>query len=405
MRSVAWDRPARIASIREDVWRFVSKATEREDDVILEAAALLQMGAPEVRTLATIHFIASPEVGALLDSMPQLVRRLKTTTRTEEERTAERVRGAIRWGPTLSSRASTGLPHLYVTAPARRAFQTPENRVLVYALDTIRAIGRRTGWHRASTPGLGSLVRDRVADAERWLRTRMLAEIHPAPPSAHVLAKVRTGRAGRLYRPALDVIDLHRRYVRRLDRLSLKQAIQDNALVTSKDDVLLELICAFAIESALDRLGWNPSQPGLMRGGLLLEGHRSDSRIAVYYQTAPRELANGSLYRTVQDRHPFEQSSDLRPDFVVRVDNGQERRWLLVEVKGVKRAVARSARAALQDLLAYRRAYEPVLGGTTGTYGLGIAWGVGLQPATDSEIALCTPETVEQALDDLLRDA
>ncbi len=75
---------------------------------------------------------------------------------------------------------------------------------------------------------------------------------------------------------------------------------------------------------------------------------------------------------------------------------------MLIEVKGVERAVSDSARRALFDLLAYRRAYEESLADGPERYGLGIAWGSSLEPSQDAEIALCTPDTVERALEPLL---
>ena len=71
--------------------------------------------------------------------------------------------------------------------------------------------------------------------------------------------------------------------------------------------------------------------------------------------------------------------------------------WLVIEVKGGKHDVARYAVAALQDLLAYRRSFEPGLGQAT-RYGVGIASGRELQPDLDAEVALCTPDTLATAL-------
>jgi hypothetical protein len=78
--------------------------------------------------------------------------------------------------------------------------------------------------------------------------------------------------------------------------------------------------------------------------------------------------------------------------------NGSEQTWLLIENKlGEKRTVRSSARAALLDLLAYRTAFHAALS-SQGTYGLGIAWGAELEPATDSDIMLATPDRIEIAL-------
>jgi hypothetical protein len=87
---------------------------------------------------------------------------------------------------------------------------------------------------------------------------------------------------------------------------------------------------------------------------------------------------------------------------VMQITTGDETRWLLIEIKGVQRDVAESARAAIQDLLAYRRAFDSVLSCSAGPYGLGVAWGAGLVTSTDSEIRLCSPDTIGTALEHLL---
>jgi hypothetical protein len=74
----------------------------------------------------------------------------------------------------------------------------------------------------------------------------------------------------------------------------------------------------------------------------------------------------------------------------------------MFEVKGVHRPVSDSARAAVQDLLAYRRAFERALDSGPVPYGIGIAWGASLAPSTDVEITLCTPDTLEPALGAIL---
>jgi hypothetical protein len=398
MRSESWDRAAVIETVADDVWRFVTQAARQERDVLLEAAALLQMEPHEVRTLAQIQFIASAEVGRLLDQMPLLIRQLRTTTGSETEMSAERVRGAIQWGATLSGRLATGLPHLYVTAPAVRAFDTPENQVLVAALEAIRSSGRKTGWHRSASPDVGALVRDRVVAAERWLRSRMLSSLPRALITPHTIARVRASRSRRRYQAALDVVGLHTKFVRHLNRDALRDAVQDNALVTSADDVLLELVAGFAIERALRSLGWRVVRPGLVRGGLFLRATRTETKLDLYYQHTPPALSAGSIYAEIQRHHAFKGRGALIPDYVARVSSGGGSRWLMFEVKGVHRPVSDSARAAVQDLLAYRRAFERALDSGPVPYGIGIAWGASLAPSTDVEITLCTPDTLEPAL-------
>ena len=71
-------------------------------------------------------------------------------------------------------------------------------------------------------------------------------------------------------------------------------------------------------------------------------------------------------------------------------------------VKGLERKVEYSARAAALDLLGYRRAFSPALANQAEPYGLGYVWGSDLTPAIDSEVTLCTPDTLSEALTALL---
>jgi hypothetical protein len=53
--------------------------------------------------------------------------------------------------------------------------------------------------------------------------------------------------------------------------------------------------------------------------------------------------------------------------------------WLVVEVK-LYAHVQDGARAALQNLLAYRRAFDTGLASNSGAYGLGIGWALIRKP-------------------------
>jgi hypothetical protein len=64
--------------------------------------------------------------------------------------------------------------------------------------------------------------------------------------------------------------------------------------------------------------------------------------------------------------------------------------------------VADSARAAVRDLFVYRRAFSAILDRQAEPYGLGYAWGEGLKPSLDSDVTLCTPDTLPEALSALI---
>jgi hypothetical protein len=396
MRSLPWQRADRIAEVRERIWLHLSPAAGLEQDTVLEAAALLQLSEQDVLTLARLHFLLSREVQALLDGLPLLLRQLATTTAHQQEHSAERVRGAIQWGSTIAARASGGLPHLYVTAPARRAFQTPENELLVFVLEAIARLGQQTGWHHHNGEGIRQLVGDRTAAAQRWLQARMLLEVDRRPPTPRSMMRVRTGRHHRRYRHAISTWERDRSLIAQLDRTQLRELIESTAIVTRDNPTLFELLCTFAVIDALSACGWHPGPFRLFRGQLHLTAQHGDQRLDLWYQTTPQALAASSRYTQVLRQHGFTQPSGLRPDMILRrAANGRER-WLLVEVK-LYGHVQDGARAALQNLLAYRRAFDTRLAGNNEIYGLGIAWGADLQP-NPAEVMLCTPDTIPAAI-------
>jgi hypothetical protein len=397
MKSIPWDRAALIDSVRHNLWRYLTPSANIEQE-FLEAAALLQMPGTEVRLLGAIQFLISDELGSLLDYVPFLLRRLATTTAHEEEFATERIRGPIQWAQTVPLQAATGTAGIFVTAPSRRAYQTPENELLVFLLDQTVTLGRFTGWDR--TPGsfgVGALVRDRVATAVRWSHSRMLVAVERRPVDSRRLGRIRQGRARRRYQPVLDAWNRYAELVDRLDRASIRQAVETYGLASRSDPTLFELSCLFSCLQALAHNGWRLGRIGLFAGGVRVRSRRDDEQLDLVYQSTPRELNRVSLYGAVQADHGIHRSS-LRPDLVLRRRHHNTDHWVLVEVKGGTRPVEDSARAAAVDLLAYRAAFAPILSSTPEPYGLGIAWGSHLTPQDDHGIMLCTPDTLEQAV-------
>jgi hypothetical protein len=291
-RSLAWRRDDLIRRVRRDLWRYLTEASSVEAEV-LEAAALLQMSPTDLRAIGGLQFLTSHELGQLLDQLPFLVRRLSSTTANEEEWSVERIRGAIQWSRTLGVRAATGIPHLYVTAPTRRAFQTPENELLVYLLDETVRLGRLSGWHRSTSEITGRLVSTRVAEAERWQQSRMISQVERRPITPKLISRVRSGRFRRRYQAALDAYERHRALVGSLNRLAIRQSVETHGLVTRDDPTLFELACTFDVFDTLKALGWQLGRLGLFKGSLKLTGRRGKETLEISYQHTPPRAEPG----------------------------------------------------------------------------------------------------------------
>jgi hypothetical protein len=402
VRTLAWDRGRVLKQIRANIWRYLTPGASIEDE-LLEAAALLGMHPLELRVLGRLQFLTSRELGELIHRLPFLVRRLATTTANEEEWSAERIRGAIQWGRTIGVRQATGIPNLYVTSPARRAYQTPENELLVLVLDAVVTLARHSGWHRSTSDAVGKTVSGRATEAEKWLQTRALLEVERRPMTGLKLSRIRSGRHRRRYQPVLDAFERYRLLAQVLDRTSIREAVETAGLVTRDDPRLFELLCTFRTIDALKNLGWKLSRLGLFAGSLRLKGRRGATTLELSYQSTPTPLSRGSIYRSVQHGHSLN-AGPLIPDLVIRTHGPKRSRWLMIEVKaGFTRSGPDSARAAAHDLLAYRAAFAPTLGEQEGSYGLGVAYGAELLPNLGEEVVLCTPDTIELALAELVR--
>jgi hypothetical protein len=400
VRSLAWVRSDLIEEIRRDVWRYLTPAASIETQ-LLEASALLQVTPKELRTLGRLQFLLSDDVGELLQQLPTLLRRLATTTANEEEWSAERIRGPIQWGRTIGVRGATGNPHVYVTSPARRAHQTPENELLVLVLDAIVRLGKQTGWHTSEHADVGKLVHSRVAEAQRRLQMRALLEVERRSMTPTKLARIRSGRHRRRYQGVLNAYERYRLFAERLDRAAIRGAVETSGLVSRDDPTLFELICTFRVIEALRQLGWSLTRLGLFGGSLRLTGTKGGVRIELTYQQTPAVLRRNSAYATTLTAHLIA-PGPLRPDLVISRRDTEGIAWLLIEAKGGSRGVAKSARAATSDLLAYRSAFATTLDAQASPFGLGIAWGADLDPSQTEDIMLCTPDRLTAALERFL---
>ena len=112
----------------ERVWARLARPFEPER----AAEALLGMRHASVRVLAGSLHATSPEVNALLLHMPIALRSLGIATTNRPERCHGEIRGPVQWSETISARGATaGASDLFICTTTARAYDTPENRILV----------------------------------------------------------------------------------------------------------------------------------------------------------------------------------------------------------------------------------------------------------------------------------
>jgi hypothetical protein len=151
----------------------------------------------------------SDEAERLLADMPEAIRSLAISTTVKAERCLGQVRGPILWSETVAAQASAaGDMGILVCALPSKAYDTPQNRVLVAALTAVLH-----GAHAVDGAPAGVLSEHLVHAARRngsraghYLEHRALAGIEARPPSGRTLHRTRSGNRRRTYQKAVAML-------------------------------------------------------------------------------------------------------------------------------------------------------------------------------------------------------
>src|SRR3712207_385540 len=114
-------------------------------DPIECANVLVGLRTPNARQILAVALAASPEADALLDDVPDIVRSLAVSTSSLPIRCDGEIRGPVMWSATMAARsASPGAGNVFICASPVKAYDTPENQVLVAALTRVGRAARLT---------------------------------------------------------------------------------------------------------------------------------------------------------------------------------------------------------------------------------------------------------------------
>lgn len=179
--------------------------------VVADAARALFGLSPWVtRQLAGALLATSQEATTLLHLMPEMLRNMSITTIQTALRCQGEVRGPVLWSETMAARSGTaGATDVYVCLTAQRAYDTPQNRVLVAALMEIRHASNDADLVARQAYDDEVLLKSRSNgdEARRYLDHRTLRDVSRKRLSKRDLAKTVSGRRSEQYSPAIDVLE------------------------------------------------------------------------------------------------------------------------------------------------------------------------------------------------------
>lgn len=322
------EREALLAEIRAYLPAFLSPSATEQPDPLGDVKELLNLESADTDRLTSVHVLLTDPVREFIASVHEGLRRPVTSSVRPKEPT-QAVRGAIDWQATLAHRGMAGGdPSLYVIRPARRIFDTPENRALLWAFQRIDRAMRSTGstWtdgesaddNAAGWTDALAKTQSALAAAARvpWLR-----EVSPERPTAFTrrrLASNRTRFYAQLLPGAIEAIE---RWTENPSADDLTELLCQRWFRPQRDWQLFELVVSLRISRALAEKSPAPRRSRLLVGGPGARqpfgryGLADGSEVRLWYQAWPNS-SGPSHHQRARVRHKLA-SGPPRPDLVI----------------------------------------------------------------------------------------
>lgn len=336
---------------------FLSAASVERDGPVNAAVELLGLPESDLRRVLAVHMMLAHPVRELVASLPIGIRRPLTSS-LRPRVAGHTVTAGIDWAATARHRAtSSPLGDIWVTRPASRIFDIPENRALAWVLRMLEERGAVAVPPLGDAPGdWGQEIQSMAAAVHRARHVAWLEGIPATWPGDDAYLRLNADRMG-FYR--LRVADAARHLRHLLIAPSaddIVEALSQRYFEPKQDWKLFEIAVLLRITAALSAVGRRVSPTRLF--------HDSKSRpfavyratptrdIRVWYQTWPPTTQPSELYDAIQ--HYQFPSGSTRPDIVIElVDHGRADRAFLLELKAS--ASSSYLSSGLAQLLGYLR--------------------------------------------------
>lgn len=174
------------------------------------ALALFGLPFAVSRQLSGALLATSEEAETLLAAMPKLLRGLSITTVQSAVRCQGEIRGPVLWAETMSARSGTaGSTDVFICLTAERAYDTPQNRVLVSALTAIKKAADAADPVARQAYNDEVLLRARAngTEARHFLDHRTMRGVSRKRIDGRTINKTRVGSRNDTYVPALALLD------------------------------------------------------------------------------------------------------------------------------------------------------------------------------------------------------
>jgi hypothetical protein len=348
-------RAALLEEIRDYLPAFLRRDATEQHDPVGDVRELLGLDEGDLERVVAVHGCLDPAVIAFGEQLHEGIRN-PITASTRPAEVGQAVRGPVDWSATVARRSlQGGDPSCFVVRSARKAFDVPENQVLVWLLNRLHLATSRAEPGRATASGAESSwtrriaeLKTRVDDARRfdWLKG-----VEPAVPIASTMRRLKAARNG-----------FYRNHV-------VAAAEATMALENPSDEALVDLLCRRYFEPAHDwtifevcvalrlarefaRTSGRPRKARLMVGSggvpFARYGYAGGAEVSLILQKWPADLGPSMLQETTKRQGLG--AAPSRPDLLI-VRSGPEPDVAVLELKASYRASY--LREGLSKLLGY----------------------------------------------------
>lgn len=330
-------RAVMLSEMRTFLPAFLSAASVERDGPVNAAAELLGLPESDLRRVLAVHVMLSGPVRDLVSRLPAGVR--KPITSSARPRVAGRtVTSGIDWAATSRHRAtSSPLGDIWVTRPASRIFDIPENRALAWVLKALEERGTVAVPPAGDAPGAwGDEIRAMTWLAHRARRTAWLESVPAIWPGETVYFRLSADRMG-FYKAGVAGAA---RYLRHIINAptpdDVVRALSERYFEPKQDWRLFELAVLMRVARALSEVGTRIDPTRLFHDGQNrpFASFRvgATREVRLWYQRWPPSTRPSELDDAV--RHYELPAGRNRPDIVVEfVEAGQSMRAIVLELK------------------------------------------------------------------------
>jgi hypothetical protein len=353
------ERQGYLDEVADYLPAFISSAATERADPVGDVSDLLNLRRTDLRKLLAIHLGLSAQVTSFAVSLNAGLRR-PVMSSIRPRVSTQAVRGSIDWGATVRGWASGAGAATYVVRPARRIFDTPENRALAWVLGRLSQELQLVAGDPDTSQGWRGRLRENLILIERARRHPWLVDVPAQRPDAAAWKRLRAARTS-FYKIIIpDVLRAVATWLEDPSPEDITELLSARYFEPKRDWQLFELVVALRIARAIGAVS-----ASRRKGRIITHSGRSPyatytlkdgAEVRLWYQAWPAAMTD-SLYQRVRLRHEIE-AGPTRPDIVIERRNVTPS-LLLLEVKASRDASYLGQ--GVMQLLGYTKEYGTYL--------------------------------------------